>query len=98
MPGTGFPRGSTQWGKYAGTFHFPTFSVSDSGGPGGKGAATPLRLVQDAHTSGAAHQATPDITMQPECADEVVETGCGDSGELHEGNLQSNGGGRIGVL
>ena len=42
VPGTGFPRGSTQGGKSAETFHVPKFSVSGSGGPGGKGAAAPL--------------------------------------------------------
>ena len=65
VPGTGLPHGSTQYGKAAGTFHVPTFLVSDSGGPGGKGTAAPLRLVWDAHASGESHQEPLDGKMRP---------------------------------
>ena len=65
MPGTGLPRGSTQCGKAAGTFHVSTLLVSDSGGPGGKGTASPLQLVWDAHASEASHQSPPDGKMRP---------------------------------
>ena len=85
MPGTGLPRGSTQFRKAARTFYVPTFLVSDSGDPGGKGTASPLRLVCNAHAKGVDHQAPLDGTMRPETVDEVVEMGCGDSGKVYGG-------------
>ena len=75
-----------------------TFLFSDSCGSGGKGTAAPLLFVRDAHASGADHQAPPDVMMRPEYADELVETGCGDSGKVNGGDLKSNGGGRSGVF
>ena len=98
MPITGLPRSSTQCRKDAGTFHVPTFSVSDSGGPGRKGTAAPLRLVWGAHLIWADHQAPPYGTMQPEYVDEVEETGCGDIGKVLWGDLQYNGKGRSRVF
>ena len=60
--------------------HFVTkFSVTDSGGTGGKGTTAQLRLVWNAQASRLAHQASPDSTMRLEYADEVAEKGCGDS-------------------
>ena len=98
MPGTGLPHGSTQYGKAAGTFHVPTFLVSDSGGPGGKGTAAPLRLVWDAHASGESPQEPLDGKMRPYYADEVAEKRHGDIGKVNGGEFQSNGGGRSGVF
>ena len=98
MTGNGLTCGSTQCGKYTGTFHVPTFSVSDSGGLGGKGTAAPLQLVRNAHASKAAHKAPPDGTMLPEYTYEVAEKGCGDSEKVNGGNLHYNGGGSSGLF
>ena len=87
VPGTGLTRSITQCGKAVGTFHVPPFLVSHSGGPGRKGTAAPLRLVQDAHASGEAHQAPPDGMMRLEYSEELADNGCGDSGKLHRGDL-----------
>ena len=54
----GMPGGSTYCGTAAGTFHVPTFSVTGSGDPGGKGNASALQLAQNSHVGGAAHQAS----------------------------------------
>ena len=97
-PITRLPRGSTQCGKAAENFHFPTFLLSDRGGPGGKGTVAPMRLVWDAHASRADHQSPPDGTMRPEYTYDVEETGCGDSGKVHGGDLQFNRGGRSEVF
>ena len=98
VPGAGLPRGSTQRSKALGTFHVPTFLVTDSGGPGGKLTSAPLRLVRNAHARGEAHQASLDGTMSSEYADEVEDKGCGDSSKVHRGDLKSNGVGRIGLF
>ena len=71
-----------QYAEAAVTFHVQALPVLDSGGPLGKVAAAPLRHVWNAHASRAAHQAHPDGKMRPEYADEVKETGCGDSGQV----------------
>ena len=88
------PRSIIQFRKAAGKCHVPTFSVLDSGGPGGKGTNEPLQLVRDAYANGAAHQVLPDGTMQPKYVYEVAEKGCVGNGKVHGGNLQYNGGGR----
>ena len=75
-----------------GTFYVQTFLVTDSGGPGGKGNAAPLRHVWNAHASRADHQSPPDGMVRLEYTDEVAEKRCGDSGKVHRGNLQPNGG------
>ena len=95
---TRFPCGRTQCGKATGTFHVPTFLVSDSGGPGGEVTADPLQLVRDAYTRRAAHKTPLERRMRPEYADEVAENGYGDRDKLHRGNLQSNREGRSGVF
>ena len=81
-----------QYGEDAGTSHVHSLPVSNSGVPGGKGAAALLQRVWNAHSSRAAHQAPPDGKMRPEYADEVEETGCGDSGKIYGVNLQPHGG------
>ena len=91
---TRLPRSSTQCVNTAGTFHVPKFSVSDSGGSGGKGTAALLQLMWDAHASRASHQAPMYGKIQLENLDDVAETGYGDSGKLHGCDLQPNGGGR----
>ena len=73
-------------------FYVQEIPVLDSGGPGGKGAAAPLRYVWNAHASREAHQEPPDRNMRPKYADEVEETGCGDSGKVCWGNVQPHGG------
>ena len=98
VSGTGLSHGSTQCGKTAGKFHVTTISVFDRGVPKGKGTAAPLRLVRNAHDSGEDHQLPPDSTMQPEYAYEVAETGCGNRGKVHRGDLQSHRGGWSGVF
>ena len=90
MTGTGLPCGVPQYGEAAGIFYVQALMVSDSGGPGGKRTATPLRLVRDAHTRGGGHQEPPDGTMQPEYPDKVAEKVCGDSSKVHGGDLQYN--------
>ena len=92
MTGTGLPCGVPQYGEAAGIFYVQALMVSDSGGPGGKGAAAPMQHVWNAHASGSAHQEHPDGKMQTEYADEVEATGCGDSGKVCGDNLQPHGG------
>ena len=92
MPGSGMPRESTQYEKAVGTFDVQVFLVIYRVGSEGKGTASPLRHVWNAHARGAAHQALSDGTVRSEYIDEVAEKRWGDSGKLHGGNLQLNRG------
>ena len=97
MTGDGLPCGSTQCRKSTGPFHVPGFLVKDSGVPGSKGTAAPLKLVQNTHDSVSSRQSLPDGTMRSKYGDEVEKKGCRDSGKVHGGNLHSNGVGWSGV-
>ena len=72
VPSTRLSCSSTQCGKAAEKFHVPTFSVLDSGGPGGKGTSAPLRLVRYVHVSRAAHQKSAESKMRWQIQDLVI--------------------------